>query len=363
MIKKHLERVKEAYMRYENRLSSFGLVAGFLFDIYVLKRIDMPAENMWIVVHILIAIFGIVALTFYEEKEGRKRDPGDLYYWVLVTVQFAFGGLLSTFLVFYFRSSSIAVSWPFLFILVIAFLANEFARDRYSRITFQIYYLFLSIFCFLIYYLPIIMGVFGSDVFFLSGLVSLLITLVFILLLSQLAKKEYENNKGGLFFGIAFIYIVFNILYYTNIIPPIPLSLKDAGVYYSIKKVSDGSYDVLSEKRVWSDILRRYDLISTKEGEAVYVFSSVFSPTNINTDIVHRWKYFDEEKGDWIQTNKIVLPIFGGREEGYRTYSLSKNIFPAKWMVSVETNTLQVLGVIKFHVLENVERNMVLIKK
>ena len=44
-------------------------------------------------------------------------------------LQLFFGGLLSTLLVFYFRSGSLSASWPFLLVLGVAFAANESLRE------------------------------------------------------------------------------------------------------------------------------------------------------------------------------------------------------------------------------------------
>ena len=149
-----------------------------------------------------------------------------------------------------------------------------------------------------------------------------------------------------------------NLLYFTNIIPPIPLALKQTGVYHRIVRVIDNSamsavYEVKAEATTWQDYFNRYPVFHKGVGESVYVFNAIFSPGNFVTEIVHQWQYFDETNNEWVDSSKIILPISGGREEGFRTYSFKKSVSDGLWRVKVMTVSGQVLGLINFRV-ENV---------
>lgn len=76
----------------------------------------------------------------------------------------------------------------------------------------------------------------------------------------------------------------------------------------------------------------------------MYIYSAVFAPTDLNTQIFHRWQYFDEIKKKWIIQNDIPFPITGGRDEGYRGYSFKDGIFPGEWRVDVVTARGQIVG-------------------
>jgi hypothetical protein len=56
------------------------------------------------------------------------------------------------------------------------------------------------------------------------------------------------------------------------------------------------------------------------------------------------------------------LPITGGREEGYRLYSLKQSVTPGLWRVKVMTISGQTLGKINFRV-ENASSTPDLITK
>ncbi|HBM45448.1 TPA: hypothetical protein DDZ75_00490 [Patescibacteria group bacterium] len=346
------QKIKEFFIRHEDHLSSSSLVLGFLFDIFVLTRIDMPEENLWIISHLVVAVIGILILNFYENKDIRRGEVDNLHYWLVIMIQFAFGGLLSTFLVFYFRSATISASWPFLLLLAISFAYNEILKQHYSRLTFQISYFFLSTFLFAIYYVPILFGRFGTETFIFSGLVSIGVTMILLFILFYVTKEKFKKSARATFYSIFGIYIIFNLMYFLNIIPPIPLSLQDAGVFHSISRNTDGNYDVTYERKGLRDYFRPYEILNYTKGDPMYIYSAVFSPTNLNTNIVHEWQYYDEDAGKWTTSTKISLSLTGGREGGYRTYSLTNNIFPGYWRVNVETPSGQVIGRIRFRAQE-----------
>ncbi len=149
----------------------------------------------------------------------------------------------------------------------------------------------------------------------------------------------------GSIFGI---FAVINTLYFTNLIPPIPLALKDLGVYQALTKFPDGSYLLSGEKRSWADTLFSTAEVHLKMGEPLFAFNAIFAPTSLSTKIVHIWQYYDEERG-WTTSSRIELSIVGGRDSGFRTYSSKSNLFPGKWRVNVETLRGQLIGRLTFN--------------
>ncbi len=333
-----------------------GLIYGFIFTSLTLTRVDMFLENFWIVLHLMIAAFGILALTFFENRAAKNNLPEEekvkFHFYLTLVIQFAFGGLFSTFFVFYMRSASFIDSWPFIVLLLTLLIGNEIWKKHYQRLSFQISILFISIYLFLAFLLPVIFHRLGADLFIYSGLISLFIVFIFTLLLRKFAKEKFKSNHNRLRLGIVIIFILMNVLYFTDIIPPIPLALKTAGTYHNIIKNSAGNYEVTAEPSVWQDYFNQYPVFHKRTGETVYVFSAVFSPVNFTADIVHEWQYYDEVKKAWVDSNKIVLPITGGREEGYRLYSSKQAVTAGLWRVKVMTVSGQVVGKINFKIEE-----------
>ena len=141
-------KIEGWFTKYEKPISSVSLIGGFILDWMTLQRIDTFFENFLVSVRLFVVAFCIILLNRSVLKSLKGVEQERAHFWLINILQFAFGGLLSTFLVFYFRSGSIFVSWPFLFLLGIAFAANERLKHHYSRMTFQITFLFLSIYSF-----------------------------------------------------------------------------------------------------------------------------------------------------------------------------------------------------------------------
>jgi len=131
------------------------------------------------------------------------------------------------------------------------------------------------------------------------------------------------------------LWLIFCI--FTNLIPPIPLSLKDAGVYHSLYRNSDGNYTATEEPQTFWDFFKSYKLFHEVAGQPVYVFTSIFAPTNLNVQVIHDWQHYDETSRKWQSIEKMSLSIIGGRDGGFRTYSIMTVSQSGLWRVDVTT--------------------------
>lgn len=358
-----LNKFSDYYRKFEVYISVIGFSFGLIFTFLTLTRVDAFWENFWIIINLLIVAFGILAMTLFENKAEQPPFAQDelrvgeykFHFYLTLLIQFAFGGLFATYFVFYVQSASFSDSWLFILILLFLLIGNEVWKKYYERLSFQISFFFLSLYLFLTFLLPVIFHRLGADLFVLAGILSLIITFFFTLLLRKFSQEKFKASHNILKISLGSIFILMNVLYFTDIIPPIPLSLNQAGVYHSIVKDGKGNYLVESESSVWQDYFKRYPVFHKRAGETVYVFSAIFSPIKFATEIVHQWQYYDEVKKEWIDSSKISLPITGGRAEGYRTYSLKYDINQGYWRVKVLTSSGQTLGKINFRI-EEVEK-------
>lgn len=343
-------------MHNERWISSLSLFGGFVFDALTLKRVDLFWENLWVGAHLGVAALGIILINLYENRKDHlsERVSRIVHFWLIIIIQFAFGGLLSTFLVFYFRSGTLSASWPFLLVLATVFVFNELLKHHYTRLVFQTSVLFVCIYSFAIFIVPVILHKIGTGAFILSGLFSLVILMFFVFGLWYISRERFRKSKKLLLLAIAGITVLINVLYFTNLIPPIPLSLKNAGVYHSLVRTTDGNYVVNGENYGFWGFFKSYEVFHEVGGQPIYVYSSIFSPTSLNTQIVHEWQHYDETTKKWVVSNKTKLSIVGGRDGGFRTYSIKTMTTPGLWRVDVKTLQGQTIGRIKFEV-QNVD--------
>ena len=346
-----VRRVGRWYMRWERPISSVSLVSGFIFDAITLTRVDLFWENVWVVVHMLAVATCIVLINFTENMRAKGKDPERVHFWLINILQFFFGGILSTFLVYYFRSGTIAVSWPFILILAAAFVANERLKHHYSRLVFQVSLFFLSIFAFAIFIVPVIVHGIGPWIFILSGTVSIAIIWLFILILRAASHERFRKSKIPLLASLAAIFISINLLYFYNLIPPLPLSLKDGGIYHSLTVNAPGNYTVTSEPSgPWWNFFEIYKPVHIATGTPLFAYTAVFSPAQFHFNVTHEWQYYDGATGKWITMARIPLSVAGGADGGWRTFSEMTPTLPGKWRVNVDTPGGAVIGQIDFAV-------------
>ena len=345
-----MERIKIFFDKYESYLSSGTLVAGFIFDFLTLHRVDVFWDNFFIVLYVLLSGFSIILINLYDEGRLKGNFFDGLYEFLPFTLQFSFGGLFSAFVIFYSKSASFFTSGVFIFALVFLLIGNEFFKERYQKLVFQLGIYFVSVFSFLIFLIPVLFKRMGDGLFILSGVSSLVFISLFAFALSKFSPLRFEENRKYLALTVMSLFVVINIMYFTNIIPPIPLAMKTGEVYHSVSRNSDGTYLVTGEvdRRWYKKLITKTVYVGADE--PLYVFSSVFAPTDLNTTIFHDWQYYNESQKKWLSVTRIPFKILGGRGNGYRVFSKKENIFNGKWRVDVESERGQVIGRIRFNI-------------
>lgn len=337
--------LRENFLKHKEHFLTVSFVFGFVIDNFTLTRVDQFLDNFLILSYIFVAMTSL--LFMYAATAGKFSDGMNysVRQFAPLATQFAFGSLFSGMLIFYGRSGSWMVSWPFLLIILGVIFGNETIRDRVQRLIYNIAMLFVGLFAYVVLIVPVVIGKMGAVVFVGSGVLALILMLIYIRILALIIPRFISMHQRALIFVIGLIFAGFNFLYFANIIPPIPLSLKDVGVFHSVVRFEDGSYQLTYEKGKWWQFYRDSDdVFHPSVGGNIFCFAKVFAPTKIQTDIYHKWEYYDEASGAWKEHLRLSYPIVGGGDGGYRGYSLIKNYTDGKWRCTVETGRGQVLG-------------------
>ncbi len=328
-----------------------AFLGGFVLDNITLNRVDQLFDNLILFSYVLVAGISLALLYAGTADKLPEWMRNVTVKFMPLVVQFSFGGLLSGMLVFYSRSGSWSASWPFLLVIVGVILGNEAIKDRASRLIFNLTVFFVGLFSYLVLVIPVITKKMGPVVFIASGLLSLFLIYWYVRFLRLIIPNFIQVHLRNIVFSIGMTFATFNFLYFGNIIPPIPLSLKEIGIYRTLEKQEDGDYALTATKEPW--YLFWHDGERTfryRPGDRIYCFASVFAPTSFSLNVFHRWEYFDDTRGDWVTKNRIDYGIGGGRDQGYRGYTYIEHASAGKWRCSVETERGQVLGRIGFDV-------------
>ncbi len=356
-----LKIMKRALVRY--RKSAFGsyvtrnqkyapilfFMGGFIFDTLTLGRIDRVYDTVVLCSHMtLLSITLYLYNTVNNDKwEGTFISRYSEY--LPLAIQFFFGALSSAFVIYFFRSVSMSKTIFFFILLVLLLFANEFLKKKISNKYLQFSVYFFISFTFFTFMIPTLIREMNTFIFIISGLVSLGCTLALISFIYRSSPGTRAEISLKKLLGIIFsIYLTINVFYYFNLIPPVPLAMDTGMVAHEVRKINN-EYIVTYQKNEWYVFWRKYDInFLRQEGQRVYVFTSVFAPTDLKKSIFHRWKRYNPETGKWEVTDDIGFEVAGGRDRGYRGYTYKNNLREGQWKVDVITEEELVLGVVDF---------------
>ncbi len=335
--------------RNERHLGALVFFGGFITDVLTFTLLDISLVNLVFAAYLglaaLCVFLGHLTAPWHDAKAVWKRSVTVI---LPLAAQYLIGNLLSGFLIFYTKSSVLGVSWPFLVLLLLVFVGNEWFRKYKDRLTFMAVLLFFTAYAYAIFALPLLVGKLGPWIFAGSTGLAVLGFALFLFLLRRAGRRQLAQSMTPIIGASLAIVIVMSVSYFSGLLPPIPLALKDGGIYHAVSS-ANGTYTLLSEpNQPWYD--PRPQTLHTAPGEPLYAFAAVFAPIRFGTMVVHRWQRYDADKGAWVTQSRIAFPISGGRAEGYRGYSEVSSPLPGEWRVRVETEGGQVIGQIRFTV-------------
>lgn len=359
------------FRRYERHLSAAAMIIGFVVDNFTFGRIDHPGAHIIFAAYLAVATGSIALAHALQAREDRKascttaampaspQEPAcantaepamqaqrrsRLRLWLPAATQFALGGLWSGFLVFYARSAVLAASWPFLLLLLGFLIGNEAFRQYHSRLVFASLLLFFALYSYAVFLVPVFTRTIGLVTFLASGTLAIAAFFVFLRLLSAISRARYRESRWQLIGGAAAITLTMNTFYFTGILPPLPLALSSVGVYHAVRHVG-AVYVAQAEGEPWAARLGlERPVVHVTPGQKLELYSAVFAPIRMTARITHRWEWWDPRAKSWSTLAVVSFPISGGRELGYRGYSVKSNLRPGDWRVDIDSDDGRLIG-------------------
>lgn len=342
-------RMRAFLERYERAFMPLLLIGGFLADVITFRTLKAETTFLLLGLYVVVAMICMVYAAYYDARTLAPTSALATYARAATTfcISFAFGSLLSSALLFYWYSGAFAVSWPVITCVAVLMATNEAFRHVFVRPFVQISVFSFALLSFFTQMFPYVFRSLDAWVFVLGLAASTLVCWGLVRVMVRVAKPLRAQQRK-MYMSIGIIACAVYGLYIGNIIPPIPLSIREAGVYHDIT-VKNGEYYLTGETEAWWDAYLPGQTIHLKNStERVYVYTSIFAPTDLSTTMYHQWEYFDEAQDEWVKSDILSYPIVGGRQDGYRGFSFKTHLTEGKWRVSVQTERGQVLGRIPF---------------
>jgi hypothetical protein len=168
--------------------------------------------------------------------------------------------------------------------------------------------------------------------------------------IAWLGRDRYKNARNQIAAGMIMIAVLINAFYFLKVFPPLPLVLTDAGIFHSAQR-TDAGYQVAAETQPpsWQALFGIYPVVHVQPGAKLYLYSAIFAPRGLRTQIVHEWQW-QNAGHDWTTQQRVPVSIAGGREDGFRFYTLKSAPMPGHWRVNIVTPDGQSIGRVRFSV-------------
>ena len=322
---------------------------GFLFDVLTLGQID----NFWnlsqhFVVICLLSVFLLAEVFFIFDKKFLHAvfSKDNVKFFWPKAIHFLLGILYSAYFIFFFKSSGDLSHYIFLLVMVFLLIVNEFDLLGREGFLFRFVLWVVAVHCFFYYAVPIFMGKTGDWPF----LISTFLSFCFFVLLVR-ALDFFKIAKNFIFSKIILpsllVELCFMFAYFFNGIPPLPFVTTHLGLYQRIKvsKV-DGqkNYQLDFRKKSWEFWKKSATEISVQDDQLV-VFFQLYMPENFKQKVIVEWSQLQnrDRKFVWVVQDKIPLDAVGGREKGYRAYTVKKNYSIGRWRIRIRLPDSKVL--------------------
>lgn len=344
------QKFLDLHGKYELYFDVLFFIGGFIFDAFMVTEIDDLFAIVQQAVYLLIIAISLHYEILFRLHKWRPREGLLHKVWKYRNpfLHFLLGTLLNIYSLFYIKSASLISSIIFLLLMIGLIVANELPLIKKAKVGLKIGLFAICLFSFISILYPVVLGFIGWITFILS-----IATTLGVFYLQFWFLDRRLSDKTVLFDTILLpsisVLTVFALFYILGWIPPIPLSVKEQGVYHAVEK--KGKDYLLSAEEGEESWWRFGDpKFNARPGDVIYYYSQIYSPARFADKIYIKWMRKDA-KGDWQKTDRIPMQITGGREEGFRGYATKSNYQPGQWRVQVETAMGHEISRLNFEVL------------
>jgi len=324
-------------------------VGGFFFDSLTLVRIDSTLDLVLQTVYLMAITWILIQQVKVDHGVWTpSARMSKVWHYETDALHFFYGGLLSAYVIFYFKSASASKSVAFLLLTAILMFINEMPQVQKAGFRMRLGLYAFCVVSFLNYLIPVLVGRMGDWTFALA--VALSAGVSFFLIRHVKRLMTIPQTWFTMAWPPVLVLVIIVGLYSARWIPPVPLSLKFIGIYHQVEKES-GDYRLVYPKppfyRFWK---KDSDPFLARPGDTIHCFVSIFAPRRFMHPMSIVWSLENPRTHRYHVSDRIPLPIYGGRDNGYRGHVAKSRYEPGQWRVEVQTEDGRSIGEADFKV-------------
>lgn len=334
--------MKAFFEKYKSYLPAAFFIGGFLFDLLTLSRIDESLQLIQQLIYLLvIGAFLVVEKMPKTESFFSVGKKSKIWSYRHEATHFLLGSLLSAYMIFYFKSSSIWNSFIFISLLAAILILNEFEKIKGlgDSIRFSLFSLCSA--SYFIILVPILWNYLGFLTFLFGVSFSGVFVYLYIHAISKYSQIEKKKIISHMLLPTLATHGLFVLLYIFRVLPPVPLSLEKVGIYHNIQK-SGPEYQLYYDRPFWKFWQKGEQHFIAQPGDKIYCFTSIFAPAFFKDRVQMEW--WLSTKNGWQKTDSVPLEISGGSEKGFRGYTFKSNYDAGDWQIRVVTSDAREIG-------------------
>ena len=293
----------------------------------MIRRID--DEKVLIQQGVYLILCGLLLAYLAVRREHAHR-------WSAPALHFMLGTLLNAYALFYVKSASGLSAILFFAVISVLLLVNELpsVRKLGPVVLYGLYSFCLT--SYFAYLYPVLLGRIRWWMFVLAVLTSA----VPLVLVARFHHKRTGDRRQILQHAVApalGVQVLLLALYVLHLIPPVPLSLMEIGIYHDVARQADGSYQVsYVAPPFWKFWQHDDSEFLARPGDRVFTFFRVFAPKGFRDEIRVAWLFKQPGRG-WTAAGDVPIAVTGGRDNGYRGVSYKQKAQPGDWRVVVSS--------------------------
>ena len=345
---KLVERLKAFKSRNERAVSTCFFLGGFLFDAVMLSRIDEP---LMLVQQGAYLLFCGALIAYSQRLELKKLEPPvrlrKVWHYADHLLHFMLGTLLNAYSIFYFQSASGITAICFVVVIAALLAVNEMPRFHALGpvVLYALYSICLT--SYFAYLFPVLIGHLRPWMFYLAVGVASFLLLIQVHALWRWSESFLHTARHAAIpaFGVQALFI---LLYSLRVAPPVPLAIKQIGIYHDVRRVP-GGWELSQQQDRWQFWQHTDENFLERPGDKLYCFARIFAPRHFKDAINIVWFHYDEEKG-WLLAHRLPLTVSASSNVGFATDAYLTEPMKGRWRVEIESQDGRTIGQLHFQV-------------